>query len=571
MRMSRTHHAMFRALLEPVTFATAPVLPKFASVRYSGADDVGATSAQHLNSPNLQPGIAIAHDMSVSMDGFPSGLDKGPRDATLNIPELISAIAQQVDDQRTLVAFACSSKGFTDICLGWLWQEPVFNGSPLITMLNLFRGEIGTSLQESQDPDLQVSDKEFERFDYYAKFIRSINLWHHGREAYVARILTSSRFGVWLFPSLVDLRLGATGEELETVRAYLTPTLRSLWLNHWDGQGGREITPNPALKKTLIQVCHLADLESLDMADTLYTPMEDDPDLVKGFAQLASQLVEFRSQSFLTLPAVFETLSLSLKLRSVFLNTTNRGSLYVPLMPIVRALREHFPMLDTLGLYCTMEQAVTVFDNLDRSIPHINLKISTAMEAGDLHAVVSSIFSSIDTLRSLRISSAGNLHRYADPPIRLSEVLAPLRACRELRKLEIILSFSGDQMMHNDEIAQFFRAWPDLELCTILNDAEGDLVAVEGEDTSFGLSLDAVLSAARYCPQLKELTLPFVDTTNIPDADGVPRTDHAMTFQLSSTHVHNLPEVTAFMAQLWRGVDVITSGCEHFRATRTIL
>ncbi|KZT56466.1 hypothetical protein CALCODRAFT_509443 [Calocera cornea HHB12733] len=507
-------------------------------------------------------------NMTAPIDGFSPALRRDPQELALNIPELMSAFAQQLDDNASLVSLACTCKRFTDICLTWLWYEPAFTGSPLMEMLYLFPEEVHKSLDDSQNPNLKIPVAVFERFDYYMKFIRSINLWHHGREGYVARILTTSRPGVWLFPALIELHLGASGEELETVLAYLTPTLRKLWLNHWDGRGGREIQPNPALKKTLSHVCRLSNLAALDMADTLYTPLEDDSDIVQGFIRLASQLSDFRCQSFLTLRSVFNALSLNPKLSSVFLNTITEGEMYVPLPDLIEGLREQFEALTTLGLYCTMEQAVAVFTHLRRSIPHVNLKISTAIAASDLHTVISSIYS-VDHIQSLRVSSAGNLEDDdIEPPIRISEVIAPLSGCQLLQKLELILSFTGEQMMRDDEIAQFFQAWPKLSLCTILNEAEGELETLEGEETSFGLSLRAVLAAARYCPCLTELTIPFVDTNDIPDVGDVPRYDHALALQLCSTHVHNLTEVADFVRRLWSSGDISTNGCEHSPAAR---
>ncbi|KZO95080.1 hypothetical protein CALVIDRAFT_565177 [Calocera viscosa TUFC12733] len=482
----------------------------------------------------------------------------------LDIPELLQAILTLLDDPPDLVNVACTCKSFTDIALRTLWREPTFDGSPLLSMVHLFPEDIRASLATMKDPNLHIPPAAFIRFDYYAHFIRSLNIWHHGEAAFVVHVLTRSRPGVWIFPLLDHLHLGATGEDLETAPVYLTPSLKSLYLNHWDGLQGREIHPSDELKRTFLQIHRLPHLNTLDLADTLYTPLEDDEQVVEGFAGLAARLDMFHAQSFLTLPAVFEPLARNLKLRSVFFNAMLEGGPYVALDDIIILLRENFPTLGTLGLYCTMEQAVKVFGQLGRPLPHLNLKISSGMDANDMLAVATSVSTFNSHILSLRISAAGNMSGEVDPPIRLPQVLTPLRACGRLRDLEIMLGFDGEQMLQDNELSELFRAWPDLEVCTILNDAEGDLLAVEGEQTSFGLSLDAILSAARHCPQMRELSLPFVDTATIPSIGNLHRSKHSFHLQLSRSHVHNHSEVLQFISRLWPAAEITFSGCDHY-------
>ncbi|KZT56465.1 hypothetical protein CALCODRAFT_315951 [Calocera cornea HHB12733] len=480
------------------------------------------------------------------------------------IPELLQVIVSLLDDPPDLLHVACTNQNFTEIALRELWREPGFDGSPLLSMLRLFPDDIAASLAALQDPNLSIPRASFNRFDYYSRFVRILTLWHHGEEAFIALVLTKNRPGVWLFPSLEALHLGAAGEELETAPVYLTPTLKSLYLNHWDGLEGREIIPNENLKKTLRQICSLPRLSNLDLADTLYTPLEHDAETVRGFVGIAGRLETFRAQSFLTLNTVFAPLSRNPNLRSVLLNALLEGAVYVTLDHLIIRLGEGFPGLRTLGLYCSMQQAMKIFADLRRRLPRLALKITSSMDAHDMLALTACIASYNSGILSLRISSAGNISPGENPSVRLPAVLAPLRACKSLVELEIVLGFNGEQMMQDPEIDDLFRSWPDLESCTILNDPEGDLLAVEGEETSFGLTLDAISSAARHCRHLMDLTLPFVDTSAIPDVVGQRRSTHPLSLQLSRTHVHNHAQVQKFVSRLWPAAELTFGGCDHY-------
>ncbi|KZO95077.1 hypothetical protein CALVIDRAFT_538541 [Calocera viscosa TUFC12733] len=506
-----------------------------------------------------------------------------------DIDEVLGSICWQMDNTADLVNLACASRRFTDACMRVLWASPVFDGSPLVGMAHLFPPDLSQRLREGaaspstssdrrradlscqQDRNLRLPPKAFERFDYYARFVRALHLWHHNSESVIAWVLTQSRPGTWLFPGLVDLHLGASGDVLKTVPLYFTPTLRIVRLNHWDNHGLWELEPTEELRQSLLSVCALPALEKLDLADTLYTGVEHDPQLIEGFKKLAHWLYDLRAQSFLTLPAVFAELARNTRLHTVYLNLTDGKTYHEQLHNIISSLRDHFAALRTLGLVCTAENAVRVMQETHRAWWSVDLQIDSAVETGQLHEITTSLFARSRDLRSFALASPTHLLEFSDvsPALRLSTALQPLQALHRLRSFELDITFGAGQMLGDQELVRFFRCWPDLRSFVVRCDSDhedGALVADEEADAA--VTLLSLAAAARYCRKLESLTLPFV-STSLPDRADIPGppATHEFELHLLRSHVHNHTALGAFVRCLWRNAQVTCAGCIHYGRT----
>ncbi|EJT97873.1 hypothetical protein DACRYDRAFT_111391 [Dacryopinax primogenitus] len=487
------------------------------------------------------------------------------------IPEVLDSICVYLDDPD-LVKMACASKSFTDVCMKILWESPVFDGSPLVRMSRLFPEDVGKHLGQGLRPGARIPPGAFERFDYYAGLIRSLHLWHPEEEAAIARVLTDSRPGLWLFPGLVDLDLGASTETLRTAPFYFSPSILSLRLNHWDLNGMRELSATEDVKRSLLRACAFPKLEKLDLADALYTRLENDGDLVEAFTDIARRVYDCRALSFLTVPGVFAALAGNMRLHTVYLNLVDKQRHHEHLHVILSRLRDDFIALRKLGLACSAKHAVRMLQETRRAYEHIDLQVDTPIEGVQLHEIAVALFLSSNGLRYFRLLTSAHLFCDVDPPLRLSEAFQPLQSCRMLKHFELALMFDETHMMRDVELVGFFRLWPELRVFVLRCDTDGDRAVGDDDEGSYsgseslrenGITLFPLTAAARHCPRLHTLSLPFVQTSEIPSTEGIERVDGSVAIRLNKSHVHNHQEVGEFMARLWRETYLSLGGCVH--------
>jgi len=395
-----------------------------------------------------------------------------------------------------------------------------------------------------------------------------LTLWYHGDEEYLARVLIASRPSVWLFPALEELHLGASGQHLQNVPKLLSPSLKSLRLNHWNINLPMAMTHSHPIKRTLMHVCALPALQHLDLMDTRYTDFETDQELVMAFANLASRLHEIRAYSFFALPPIFRALSRNDDLRLLCLSLEESEG-YLPLGDILTGVRVSFPGLKTLCLLCTVGQATVALRQIQRVLEGLELRIEAQVGAEELDALITTVLDETPTLRIFRLSCDAAMFCDVLPPIRISEVFHPFVGMKELRHFHITLGFTGDQTIRDVEMRILLGAWPHLRTCIIESDPIDPSIPRDAENTDYGLTLEALGSAATLCRRLEQLELPYVNTSRIPDTEGVPKAYQHFSLQISRSHVHNHAALVSFVASLWPNCTVNVGGCSHFESTTT--
>ncbi|KZT62061.1 hypothetical protein CALCODRAFT_307683 [Calocera cornea HHB12733] len=484
------------------------------------------------------------------------------------ISELQEEIVTHLDRRQDLINLGCTAKILLDSCMRKLWETPSFRLSPLVTMVLTFPEQVRVHLQSRENPDLHVSVDDFVRFDYYAKFVRSITLWNDEEENYIATILSRSRPGIPLFPALTELHMAASGQQMRTARAYFSPILKTVRLNYWSLPPPTDAPGMQAVKDAFLALCMTPTLTELDLMDAIYTAFEDDPALVEGFQILAAQIEDLESRSFVLLQPVFAVLSHNHHLRRILIDLTQPHDRNISLSEVIVGLRDAFYQLRSLSLICTLPEAVRVLTESRRSFEELSTEIHGSVEAGHLHDLITRIFIETPQLRCLRITSSSPLECEAEPRIRMFEALQPLLACDNLQRLQITIPFEGDQSFSDDELKTFFKAWPNLVSCILETDADGHDTLEEDTPTEYGLTLNSIISALFYCSRLNELSLPFLSCAEIPDRDDVIVRNEPFSLRLSQSHVHNLADVAAFLTSLRPRADVSTLGCAEYPAAR---
>jgi len=165
-----------------------------------------------------------------------------------------------------------------------------------------------------------ISSENFARFDYFAGFVRNLEVRRLGTETFISRALHNSRPNAPLFLSLENLQLGATRDQMEMARINLNPTLGWIRLSYWEPGEPRPIQRSVPIKLFLLHVCHLEQIKVLDLLDTKHGVYEHDHEVLHALCEHLPHLKSFLSADFTTLLSVFHVLSQSANLEEVFLD-----------------------------------------------------------------------------------------------------------------------------------------------------------------------------------------------------------------------------------------------------------
>ncbi|KZO98848.1 hypothetical protein CALVIDRAFT_424111 [Calocera viscosa TUFC12733] len=304
--------------------------------------------------------------------------------------------------------------------------------------------------------------------------------------------------------------------------------------------------------------------------DTRYAEFENDREIVTAFSNLASRLEEIRAYSFVGLAPIFYALSRSPALRLLCLNLEENDGRYVPLDDVFTAIREYFPALRVLCLYCTVDQATLALREIQRELDGLELRIEAPVPAEHLYDLITTVLDETPSLRAFRISCDSAMFCDVHPPIRISEVFHPFVGMKELRHLQVTLGYTGDQTPRDAEFGTLLSSWPHLQTYRIESEPNDASIPCDAETTDYGLTLEAIAAAASWCRRLKELTLPYVNTAIIPETAGIPKAHHQFSLQISRSHVHNHAALVAFVATLWPRCTVNVRGCSHFESTTSV-
>ncbi|EJU04282.1 hypothetical protein DACRYDRAFT_20859 [Dacryopinax primogenitus] len=481
----------------------------------------------------------------------------------MEIMELVQIILSLLDNRRDLVHMACVASQYTDMALVILWRAPDFAGDPLKAMTRLFPEPIHASLMEAKNDSLIVTPESFKRFDYYAKFVRHLNYWQVSNDGFIARRLTASRPGQWLFPHLTSLHVGSDRDSLQTVEAYLSPTLRRICINHWDSTDNLGIAFTPSIVKILIRVFSLPNLEILDFLDTSYANYEREETILDALLPLIPQLTEFYSSHFTFVRSVYDVLSTSTKLKGLFLDVTQErnSNRHYEMDDMIQMLQDRFASLEKVVIRGETRATVTILERCDRQFVHIDLRPEGAVDVNGLWNLTRSTTSSISSLKVLKCSAAEANPSHDSQT--MVTALQPLVNMSSLRDVQLEVSFSEWQMLSDIEVETLFRGWPLVQSFLLNSEPGRDGIPPAGPQTRRGLTLRAILSIHHHCRYLSELSIPFIDLTHIPDLSQYHffRAYQHIRVQIARSHAHDSPAVKGFIKQIWPNAEVRFVGC----------
>ncbi|KZT57756.1 hypothetical protein CALCODRAFT_517258 [Calocera cornea HHB12733] len=493
-----------------------------------------------------------------------SRADLIPGTSVMDIPELFQLVLSFLSSAADLVAMACVAKRYSDAALSLIWRTPNFQGDPLLQMAHLFPDGTCDILVDGKDTSYRISAEFFLRFDYYANFIRHIHLWKAPPERFIAGILSASRPGVWLFPHLISIHIGCDGDTLHAAGPYLTPSLKELKINHWEPENLPVVASSSRTTAILLQIFELPDLEVLDLMDTRYPDYEHNTELVDALIEMIPQLVSFSACDFTTVKRVYDALSKSRKLRSLFLDLgqEREPQLHHELDTLIKLTRQNFPALQDLSILCAGPEASRFLRQVNRELHCVDLRIEGDLVVEGLQELVQSVTNSTSSLRTFKCGSS----EPADDPgeRRLIDALKPLGAMTSLRHLYIAMSFTGTQMLSDADIDTLFAAWPHMQTFTLESDPGAERpVLTEDEPMGFALTLTAIQQIQHYAPSLKELHLSYVDLSHIPDIPKPVFTESFDTVEILFTrsHAHNRRAIRGFINKLWRRVTLDFEAC----------
>ncbi|KZT56461.1 hypothetical protein CALCODRAFT_497375 [Calocera cornea HHB12733] len=470
----------------------------------------------------------------------------------MEIPELVELVLSKVARTSDLVSMACTARRYADIALKLLWEHPDFKGDPLRNMASLFPTGIKNSLlQDVPDLSLRVPPRLFMRFDYYAKFIRHLQVWQFRPDKYIANVLDASRPTVTLFPNLESIHLGADSNSLEMAGPYLSSTLRTVRVNHWDPETSTIVHSTAGITATLIKMFTLPDLQCLDLLDTRLPRYEHNQDVMGTLLQLIPRLVAFYSCDLTTYPPVFDALAQSTHLTAIFLDLTVTYQGHYELPDIIQFIRDFFLPLTTLVMHCAAAVAWDFVEQAARPLESFDFRIDGPLDVDELAQLTASLKASIPTLRVLKCSTS--LLAADGAKDSLYQALTPLRQMSRLQKMVLTVTVLGPSMFRDDQVEGLFQSWPNLWVFTLETEPEEIIPMDQDEPRGYGLTLMCLFTIRRCCPDLYELSLPYLDTSVIPELAGMVFTRSARPFELhlSRCHVHNRTAVRAFVQEIW--------------------
>ncbi|KZO95081.1 hypothetical protein CALVIDRAFT_188700 [Calocera viscosa TUFC12733] len=478
----------------------------------------------------------------------------------LEIPELLVLILSLLSSSWDLVNVACTARRFSDSALRLLWENPDFPGNPLKNMVTLFPDNIKSMLLPQPDPSLRIPHHAFGRFDYYAKFVRHLQVWSFDPDARIARVLDASRPNLPLFPSLESIHLGADDNSLQMAAPFLSPSLRTVRVNHWDAGTPAVLHSDPGVTKTLLLILRLPELDQLDLLDTRLPSYETDPVVVDAFVHAASRVSMLYSLDFTTLRPVFDVLARNAKLTAVFLDLTCNGVGHYLFDDIARRVRHEFLRLDTIVMQAMDTQGIDLLQESRRALKRVDFRVHGPFEPMLLLKLTTALQPSANSLQIFRCSTSER----GDHSKRTSlyDAISPLRHMPHLRKIVMSITVHAEDMLRDEHIAVLFRCWPNLTVWVLESDPE-DGTPIDLDSPGSGLTLQSLLTIRRCCPSLTELSVPFVDTMVIPSLTGIPYTMSRLPLdlRLSRCHAHNRPAIKRFVEAIWPEAECSFEDC----------
>lgn len=317
----------------------------------------------------------------------------------------------------------------------------------------------------------------------------------------------------------------------------------------------------PGITTTLKKIFSLPKLECLDLLDTRLPSCQDDPDVMHQLLRLLPQLVEFYSSDLTTHVPVFDILAQSLKLTAMYLDLTTTHQRHYELPDIAERLRDAFLPLQRLVLHCVGARARDFVELIARSLQSCDLRIDGPLDVDDLGEITASLRASIPTLRILRCSTS--LHAKSDVHNSLYQCLTPLLQMTRMQKVVLSFTMLGSSMFHDNQVDEMFHAWPKLLVFSIEIDPDDDTPINSDDPQGYGLTLTSLLTIHHCCPELYELSLPYIDTSDIPIRSAIEFTQSVIPFEihLSRCHAHKRRDVRQFIQKIWAKAESSFEDC----------
>jgi len=393
----------------------------------------------------------------------------------------------------------------------------------------------------------------FTRFDYYAKFIRHLQVWSFVPDGDIARVLVASRPDIPLFPALESIHIGADDNSLHLAAPFFSPSLRLVRVNHWDAGSPTILHSSPSVTETLLLILRLPELDRLDLLDTRLPTYEQEPIVVDAFIRAAARVKQLYSLDFTTLRPVFDVLARNGKLAAVFLDVTKDQEGHYSFQEIVAIVRREFLPLDELVLQGTDVKGIELLRQTRRALKSFDFRVHGSLETDALARLTTVLQPAMHSLRVLRCSSSDRGTRRV--PTSLYDALSPLRRMQRLEKIVMSVTVDGEDMLKDGEVELLFRSWPNLIVWVV--ETEGDPESGTPIDADsphgYGLTLQSLLTIRRLCPGLDELSIPYVDTRAIPSLTNASITSSSLPFdlRLSRCHAHNRSDIKRFAHGIW--------------------
>ncbi|KZT56464.1 hypothetical protein CALCODRAFT_315850 [Calocera cornea HHB12733] len=427
-------------------------------------------------------------------------------------------------------------------------------------MVPLFPDDIAALLLPQPNTSLRIPPSAFSRFDYYAKWVRYLQVWSFDPDARIARILSASRPGVILFPSLESIHLGADDNSLHMASPFLSPSLHLVRVNHWDAGTPTVLQSAPSVTETLLQILRLPELDRLDLLDTRLPSYEHDPVVVDAFVRAASRVRQLFSLDFVTQRPVFDVLAKSTRLTAVFLDLTLEGDHHYGFNEIVRRVKHDFVRLNHLVIQATNLRGIDLLRETRKTLKRVDFRVHGPFEPALLLKLTRALQPSANTLRVFRCSTSER----GDHSKRTSlvDALGPLREMHQLQKIVMTITVHGEDMLVDEQVEDLFRSWPRLNVWVLESDPE-DGTPIDATSPTYGLTLQSLLTIRLCCPELTELSIPYIGTTAIPSLTSLPFTPSLLPFdlRLSRTHAHNRRAITRFVHELWPKAECSFEDC----------
>ncbi|KAG6820926.1 hypothetical protein H0H93_009700 [Arthromyces matolae] len=422
------------------------------------------------------------------------------------------------DDTRSNAACALVCNGWMESALDTLWQR-IHRLEYLLRIL----GPMGDPSQRHSRVvtflQLHITNDRWERFSYYSKRIRHLEVTDYPTEIHERAFstLSFSRPILYLLPNLRHLRWAKDPKRpalsLVLCLLFLTPDLRSLSVDtgHFDHQEGDLF----AIDNFFKDVVHRSPrIESFEFhSDILYHDLG--PSLCNFLLGLPHLKTVVISDHLLTSDVV-TALAKCPHLHSIRTNHNSDSNQMEDLenfMPVIGPAA--FPCLKEMEIRSHIWNAVSFLTSEFPAARLRHLSVQTILieegnNVGELFKIVADVCPGIESLELSMTSHLDAEHIQRTPGLQFGD-LEPLLRCTSLTSLK--LSVPAPLDVDNLDVGEMAAAWPRLRELRL--NAKPERTEPESKHITF----EVMASFAQHCPQLEVLEL-YIESFYIPSLEA---------------------------------------------------